>query len=49
MSHLQHVANGTGVGSTNSPATANNHEIVVQGIRFVVAKNGSKLIKVSGA
>lgn len=47
MSHLQHVANGTGVGSTNSPATANNHEIVVQGIRFVVAKNGSKLIKVS--
>lgn len=42
-------------GHTSAPATSTNvtatgtHEVEIQGIRFRVAHNGSKLIKVSGA
>lgn len=42
MNHMARVGG-------HSDAAPNQYEIVVQGIRFVVAKNGSKLVKVPGA
>ncbi|KAK0751689.1 hypothetical protein B0T18DRAFT_457656 [Schizothecium vesticola] len=42
---VNHMARVAG----HSDATPNQYEIVVQGIRFAVAKNGSKLVKVPGA
>ncbi|KAK0656823.1 hypothetical protein B0T16DRAFT_400307 [Cercophora newfieldiana] len=48
MSHLHRMANNGAMAPPGQPST-NKHEIVIQGIRFVVAKNGSKLVKVPGA
>lgn len=42
MNHMARVGG-------HSDAAPNQYEVVVQGIRFVVAKNGSKLVKVPGA
>ena len=45
--HMLRLAGGTSLADNrSSPVT--NHEIEVQGIRFRVAKNGSKLVKVPG-
>ena len=48
--HLNRVANSgaTGPSANQSSASTGKYEIAVQGIRFIVAKNGSKLVKVSG-
>ncbi|KAG6362185.1 hypothetical protein INS49_010415 [Diaporthe citri] len=47
MNHLKHTANPS-VASAN-PASALSYEISVEGIRFRVANNGSKLVKIPGA
>ncbi|KAL2257862.1 hypothetical protein VTK26DRAFT_9071 [Humicola hyalothermophila] len=47
LSHLNRVANSGGFGATNQQ-TPTKYEVVVDGIRFNVAKNGSKLVKVPG-
>lgn len=47
MGHLKQIANPSII-STN-PASAPVYEIVVEGIRFRVTKDGSKLVKVPGA
>lgn len=47
MNHLKHTANPP-TASAN-PAAAPNYEISVEGIRFRVANNGSKLVKIPGA
>jgi hypothetical protein len=49
ISHLNHMVNSGGFGSANQQAAADKYEIAVQGVRFRVAKNGSKLIRVPGA
>ncbi|CAK7271033.1 hypothetical protein SEPCBS57363_004408 [Sporothrix epigloea] len=53
QSHLTYLARGSRPTGNNSAAVANTvystHQIVIDGISFVVAKNGSKLVKVSGA
>ena len=52
ISHLNRMANSGGFGAfgtANQQAPADKYEIAVQGVRFVVAKNGSKLVKVPGA
>ena len=49
--HLQHLGSNNTVASgapSQSTNVAGNYEINVQGIRFRVAKNGSKLVKVPG-
>jgi hypothetical protein len=49
--HLYHMRGNINNASSvqlRSADSAENYEISVQGIRFRVAKNGSKLIKVSG-
>ena len=44
--HIQRVAgNVARLASSNTP---NNYELTVQGVRFLVQKDGSKLVKVSG-
>ncbi|SPQ19288.1 e368e1f3-e6bd-4d5f-864a-6c1405a9d708 [Thermothielavioides terrestris] len=48
ISHLNHMVNSGGFGSANQQAAADKYEIAVQGVRFRVAKNGSKLIRVPG-
>ncbi|KAG0647910.1 hypothetical protein D0Z07_5643 [Hyphodiscus hymeniophilus] len=45
--HIQRLAAGN-IGATGATPTAANYEIEVQGIRFRVTKNGSKLAKVPG-
>ncbi|KAM3077451.1 hypothetical protein ACMFMG_006794 [Clarireedia jacksonii] len=45
--HLQRIGNGTSSSAIQSSG-ANNYEVVVNGIRFQVTKNGSKLVKVPG-
>lgn len=47
MSHLKQIANPSVVSA--NPASAPVYEIVVEGIRFRVTNNGSKLVKVPGA
>ncbi|KAG8159095.1 hypothetical protein KVR01_010756 [Diaporthe batatas] len=47
MSHLKHIAQPS-TASVN-PASLTSYEIVVEGIRFRVANNGSKLVKLPGA
>ncbi|KAK3903241.1 hypothetical protein C8A05DRAFT_14777 [Staphylotrichum tortipilum] len=49
ISHLNRMVNSGGFGPANqqTPAT-DKYEIAVQGVRFVVAKNGSKLVKAPG-
>jgi len=50
ISHLNRMVNSGGFGAANQQTPADNkYEIAVQGVRFVVAKNGSKLVKVPGA
>ncbi|KAK0730811.1 hypothetical protein B0H67DRAFT_596852 [Lasiosphaeris hirsuta] len=48
--HLNRTANSGGSGPANPQvqAPAGKYEITVQGIRFAVAKNGSKLVKLPG-
>ena len=48
ISHLNRMANSGGFGQANQQ-TPTKYEIVVEGVRFTVAKNGSKLVKVPGA
>ncbi len=50
ISHLNRMVNSGGFGPANqqTPST-DKYEIAVQGVRFVVAKNGSKLVKAPGA
>lgn len=47
MNHLRHTANPSTVSA--NPASAPTYEISVEGIRFRVANNGSKLVKLPGA
>ncbi|KAL2129847.1 hypothetical protein VTI74DRAFT_7213 [Chaetomium olivicolor] len=47
ISHLNRMVNSGGFG-TNQQASNDKYEIVVQGVRFIVAKNGSKLVKAPG-
>ncbi|KAK2609771.1 hypothetical protein N8I77_003256 [Diaporthe amygdali] len=46
MNHLKHTANPSTVSA--NPASAPTYEILVEGIRFRVANNGSKLVKLPG-
>ncbi|KAK4154651.1 hypothetical protein C8A00DRAFT_42593 [Chaetomidium leptoderma] len=49
ISHLNRMVNSGGFGTAaNQQTAADKYEIAVQGVRFVVAKNGSKLVKVPG-
>ncbi|KAL2165939.1 hypothetical protein VTG60DRAFT_3581 [Thermothelomyces hinnuleus] len=49
INHLNRMANSGGFGAANQQAIGDNkYEIAVQGVRFVVAKNGSKLVRVPG-
>ncbi|KAK3330813.1 hypothetical protein B0H66DRAFT_544950 [Apodospora peruviana] len=48
LNHLNCVTPNTRIASANPATLAGKYEISVQGIRFVVAKNGSKLVKVLG-
>ncbi|KAK3311143.1 uncharacterized protein B0T15DRAFT_520573 [Chaetomium strumarium] len=48
ISHLTRMVNSGGLGTANQQATADKYEIAVQGVRFTITKNGSKLIKVPG-
>ncbi|KAK0716992.1 hypothetical protein B0T26DRAFT_740578 [Lasiosphaeria miniovina] len=50
IKHLHRMANvvSTGSGQASEQAPAGKYELAVQGIRFLVAKNGSKLVKVPG-
>ena len=47
MNHLSHSANLVASAATKS--AADKYEIEIQGIRFVVSKNGSKLVKIPGS
>lgn len=49
VNHLHHMANSGAFGVANQQVATDKYEIVVQGVRFTVAKNGSKLIKAPGA
>jgi len=49
VNHLNRMANGVGFGAANQQPVGDKYEIAIQGVRFVVAKNGSKLVKVPGA
>jgi hypothetical protein len=51
ISHLNRMANSGAFGAANPQTTTapGKYEIAIQGIRFIVAKNGSKLVKVPGA
>jgi hypothetical protein len=49
INHLNRMVNSGVFGTANQQTTAGKYEIAVQGVRFVVAKNGSKLVKVPGA
>lgn len=44
--HMHRMADGDG--SANPQGSANKYEITFQGINFIVAKNGSKLVKAPG-
>ncbi|KAK0613037.1 zinc finger domain-containing protein [Bombardia bombarda] len=46
LNHLNHTGY-TGAASANFQISPGKYEITVQSIRFIVAKNGSKLVKVS--
>jgi hypothetical protein len=46
--HLQRLGDSSGLAGTGSSTVVPNHEILIQGIRFRVMNNGSKLVKVSG-
>lgn len=50
-SHFSYLAHGrpTGSGSGSGSNTPQSYQIVVEGIPFAVAKNGSKLVKLPGA
>lgn len=49
ISHLNRMVNGGGLGPANEQAAAGKYEIAIQGVRFIIAKNGSKMVKVPGA
>jgi hypothetical protein len=46
--HINRMVNSGGLMGTNQQA-AGKYEITVQGVRFLVVKNGSKLVKAPGA
>ncbi|KAL1846771.1 hypothetical protein Daus18300_014141 [Diaporthe australafricana] len=46
MNHIKHTASPSAVSA--NPAAAPTYEILVEGIRFRVANNGSKLVKLPG-
>lgn len=46
--HIHRAAVDSPDGSANSGASGGKYEIMVQGIRFAVVKNGSKLVRVPG-
>lgn len=46
MNHIKHTATPSAVSA--NPASAPTYEISVEGIRFRVANNGSKLVKLPG-
>ncbi|KAK3694746.1 hypothetical protein B0T22DRAFT_80478 [Podospora appendiculata] len=48
LNHINRTANNAEAGSADHLASAGRYEVTVQGIRFAVAKNGSKLVKVPG-
>lgn len=48
-SHFNRMATSGGLGPSNQQTAGHQYEITVQGLRFVVAKNGSKLVRVPGA
>ncbi|KAJ4290131.1 hypothetical protein N0V88_006638 [Collariella sp. IMI 366227] len=48
INHLGRIANSGSFG-INKQAANDKYEIAVQGVRFIVAKNGSKLIRAPGA
>ncbi|KAH6630704.1 hypothetical protein B0J18DRAFT_443373 [Chaetomium sp. MPI-SDFR-AT-0129] len=48
VNHLHHMVNSGAFGAANQQVATDKYEIVVQDVRFTVAKNGSKLIKVPG-
>ncbi|KAK3393172.1 hypothetical protein B0H63DRAFT_516374 [Podospora didyma] len=48
INHLNRMANSGGAAPAGHRTPSAKYEIAVQGIRFVVAKNGSKLVKVPG-
>lgn len=49
ISHLTRMVDSGGFGPANQQTTSGKYEIAVQGVRFAVAKNGSKLVKVPGS
>lgn len=49
ISHLNRMVNSGGFGAANQQAAVDKYEIAVQGVRFLVAKNGSKLVRLPGA
>lgn len=48
INHLHRTAINPGSGTADSVASGPKYEVLVQGIRFHVVKNGSKLVKVPG-
>jgi hypothetical protein len=46
--HLQRVKDSLDISGTRTSHTTPNYEILVQGVRFRVLKNGSKLARISG-
>lgn len=48
INHINRTAINSGSGPANSTASGPKYEVLVQGIRFHVVKNGSKLVKVPG-
>ncbi|GAB1311414.1 hypothetical protein MFIFM68171_01624 [Madurella fahalii] len=48
ISHLTRMVDSGDFGPANRQTTSGKYEIAVQGVRFVVSKNGSKLVKVPG-
>lgn len=48
INHINRTAINSGSGPANPAASGPKYEVLVQGIRFLVVKNGSKLVKVPG-
>lgn len=49
FNHFNRAANGNTLTTSTNPSAAGNHEVTIDGIRFRVTKNGSKLVKLPGA
>ena len=48
FNHFNRAANGTAVVASTNASVAANYEVTLDGIRFRVTKNGSKLVKLPG-